>query len=57
MFDIPGSNISSVEITEAVVAGSESANYVRTSRVKNADDDSENNCEEGTESTTRAVNN
>lgn len=58
MFDIPGSNISSVEITEQVVAGSETAKYVRTNRGKDANvDDPEKNCEEGGESVTRAVNN
>lgn len=58
MFDIPGSNISSVEITEQVVAGSETAKYVRTNRGKDANVDDPDNCEEGSgESVTRAVNN
>lgn len=54
MFDIPGSNINSVEITEAVVAGSEPAKYIRTSRGEDADVD---NGDEGSETVTRAVNN
>lgn len=58
MFDIPGSNINSVEITEAVVSGSEPAKYIRTSRGKDADVDSGgNSCDEGSETVTRAVNN
>lgn len=58
MFDIPGSNINSVEITEAVVAGSEPAKYIRTSRSNESDDDSGgNSCDEGSETVTRAVNN
>lgn len=57
MFDIPGSNISSVEITEAVVAGSESPKYVRTSKGGDSASDSENNSDDGSESVTRAVNN
>lgn len=57
MFDIPGSNISSVEITEAVVAGSETPKYVRTSKGSDTSSDNENNCDDGSESVTRAVNN
>ena len=52
MFEIPGSNICSVEITDDVVLGNSPPNYVRTAEetANNADD-----FESGAEN--RAVNN
>lgn len=42
MFDVPGSDISAVIISEAVVRGKEAANYIRSPRSADseADDDS-----------------
>lgn len=52
MFEIPGSDITSVEIDESVVAGQCSPKYVRTS-----EDSSQDTYESSSEPATRAVNN
>jgi ATP-dependent Clp protease ATP-binding subunit ClpX len=54
MFEIPGSNITSVEITEDVVSGNSDPKYVRTTEEK---EDSSSDDHYDTENATRAVNN
>lgn len=61
MFEIPGSNITSVEINEEVVTGSSGPKYVRTSEDNDetSSDSSATTSQDhyDTESATRAVNN
>jgi len=60
MFEIPGSNITSVEINEEVVRGSTAPKYVRTSEEEDSSNDSSSPSSQDhydTESATRAVNN
>lgn len=52
MFEIPGSDITSVEIDESVVMGMQSAKYIRSS-----DESSSESYESTTEPASRAVNN
>ena len=56
MFEIPGSNITSVEINEEVVSGNCAPKYVRTTEEDSSNDSSSHDHYDN-ENATRAVNN